>query len=319
MNQMQPNQMGQGPTQPNPMRRRNPVWSVFVPPLVYWLISMIVQTCASMAYMLVNYGRVQEAVLSEDSSQMMQVVIELMKEILRFSTEITAVAAVIMLPIGILMMHGDTKKGFGTVGGIGVRYEKVPFLKYGYIVLFSVGACIALNNLIILSNIQSISMSYGQTMEALYATPLPLQLLCLGIIIPIVEEVIYRGLVYRRLRSSMSFGKAMIGSAMLFGIFHGNVVQLLYALLLGMALSYFYEKYGTLKAPIIAHCAMNIASVLITELHVFEWIFYSPLRMGAVTVGSVFVASVMFVLIRGIHAKVVMIPNEPKDQNQNLL
>jgi len=82
-----------------------------------------------------------------------------------------------------------------------------------------------------------------------------------------------------------------------------KVVQMLYGFILGMMLSYLYEKYGSVKAPIAAHMAMNLLSILATEFNLLDWLAEDRMRMGMVTVGCAFVASTMFVLVQRIEEK----------------
>ena len=60
---------------------------------------------------------------------------------------------------------------------------------------------------------------------------------------PISEELIFRGFVLRSLRP---YGKrfAILGSAFLFGLFHGNLLQTPYAFLVGLVLGYAAAEYS---------------------------------------------------------------------------
>lgn len=64
-----------------------------------------------------------------------------------------------------------------------------------------------------------------------------------AILAPIAEEVLFRGYILRSLRP---FGKrfAILGSALLFGLFHGNLLQTPYAFLVGMVLGYVTVEYS---------------------------------------------------------------------------
>lgn len=64
-----------------------------------------------------------------------------------------------------------------------------------------------------------------------------------SILAPIVEEVLFRGYVLRTLRP---YGKrfAVFGSAFLFAIFHGNLLQTPYAFLMGLVLGYVTVEYS---------------------------------------------------------------------------
>lgn len=67
---------------------------------------------------------------------------------------------------------------------------------------------------------------------------------------PIMEEIIFRGLVLRHLEP---YGKgfAIVMSAFIFGIFHGNIVQIPYAFLVGLVMGYVTIEYNILWAMVL--------------------------------------------------------------------
>lgn len=71
-----------------------------------------------------------------------------------------------------------------------------------------------------------------------------------GILAPISEEILFRGLILRTLQP---FGKkfAIIASAFLFGIFHGNLVQSPFAFVIGLVLGYTAVEYSVLWAMVL--------------------------------------------------------------------
>ena len=64
-----------------------------------------------------------------------------------------------------------------------------------------------------------------------------------SILAPVWEELLFRGFVLRTLRP---FGKrfSVLGSALLFGLFHGNLLQTPYAVLMGLLLGYVTVEYS---------------------------------------------------------------------------
>ena len=96
----------------------------------------------------------------------------------------------------------------------------------------------------------------------------------------------------------MPVGYSIVSSAVFFGIYHGNMVQLIYGMIAGLMLGYLCEKFGTMKAPILAHVVINTVAVILTELDAFTWMFKVPVRMVIITIACAFVASSMFVLLR---------------------
>lgn len=85
------------------------------------------------------------------------------------------------------------------------------------------------NNLIDISPLPELSGSYEETSAMLMSGSLILQLLCVGILAPIVEEILMRGIIFGRLRDMMRPAWAIFWGGLLFGIFHGNIVQGVYA------------------------------------------------------------------------------------------
>jgi membrane protease YdiL (CAAX protease family) len=175
----------------------------------------------------------------------------------------------------------------------------------GISIPFSLG----LNNILILSNLAEYSEAYQEATEALYTPSLPVQIVCVGVIIPIMEEYIFRGVIYKRMRRHATAKRAMISSAIFFGIYHGNSVQMIYAALCGLLLAYLYEKYGSIKAPILAHMLMNIVVCLLTDADGFTWMFSKPIRMALITIGCAALASTVFLEIRKIQEK----PDGPEE------
>ena len=49
----------------------------------------------------------------------------------------------------------------------------------------------------------------------------------------------------------------MMLSALMFGLYHGNLVQAIYGFVLGYLAVYIYEKYGSLKASILFHATIK--------------------------------------------------------------
>ncbi len=81
---------------------------------------------------------------------------------------------------------------------------------------------------------------------------------------PLVEELIFRGLIYTRLRRAFPMIPAMLASALLFGLAHGTVIHMLYTVPLGVLMCVVYERYRSLWAPILLHFGFNVAGTAMT-------------------------------------------------------
>lgn len=87
-------------------------------------------------------------------------------------------------------------------------------------------------------------------------------LIATGILGPIIEELMFRGIIYNNLKEKYSNMKSILITTIIFSLMHPNVLQMLFALAIGFILIYVYEKYQSIKAPIILHMASNITTTL---------------------------------------------------------
>ena len=114
---------------------------------------------------------------------------------------------------------------------------------------------------IIISFVESLS---GKTLvnpvdASLDSGSIILSALCVGILFPILEEILFRRLLCHKLLP-LGEKKAIIISALIFGFIHGNLYQFAYAFLLGLIFGYIYVKTGKLIYTIVFHCIINLFS-----------------------------------------------------------
>lgn len=79
---------------------------------------------------------------------------------------------------------------------------------------------------------------------------------------PLMEEVIFRSLLFGRLRAGMPFPAAATLSAAVFGAAHGNLLWALYAFALGLFLAWLFERTGSLWASVLCHVGFNLVGQL---------------------------------------------------------
>lgn len=87
----------------------------------------------------------------------------------------------------------------------------------------------------------------------------------LGIVSPIVEELLFRFLIYNNLEC---FGTAIatVVSSVLFGIMHGDIIQTLYAMCFGIIFCMANKSHKSMMPSIIMHCTINSFTVYNTIL-----------------------------------------------------
>ena len=189
---------------------------------------------------------------------------------------ITAIRSAILVPLFFVFMHLDTRRD----KRLERHVEFKPYNLLWLLILVPIGivSCLGFNNFVSMmvdwlqSGIEALGIDYDLTSgfsdasEVIYSGGIVLTLLTTCVGAPLVEETLFRGLVYKRLRGIMSATPAMIISSVLFGIIHGNIVQFIYATLVGFICAYVYEKFKSISAPIIVHASANIFSVFLTFL-----------------------------------------------------
>ncbi|MBQ3112146.1 MAG: CPBP family intramembrane metalloprotease [Firmicutes bacterium] len=88
-----------------------------------------------------------------------------------------------------------------------------------------------------------------------------LMVCCLVFIAPIGEEIFFRGFLFTLLEENNSQMLAVLYSALIFGILHGNMQVLLPSLAAGIALALIYARHRNIWCNIIAHMTWNFISV----------------------------------------------------------
>ena len=107
------------------------------------------------------------------------------------------------------------------------------------------------------------SMKYQNTVERMTGGKTLLSMiLWIGIVAPLAEEAIFRWLVFLRFRDNLRLITAAILSGVMFGIYHGNLVQGIYASILGTVFALLLEWSGSLWGSVLLHMGANIWSLI---------------------------------------------------------
>ena len=190
---------------------------------------------------------------------------------------ITAIRCVILIPLYFLFLHMDKKRDIK----YNRYYEYTPYNKVWLLLVVVAGAAAAIGfNHVVPSVLEAVQLflnsvlhldvdvfaTYNELSEIIYSGGPVLQIIATGILCPMVEELLFRGLIFKRIRTYLGFLPSMLISAAVFGLIHGNVVQFLYAFILGCFMAFVYEKFKTIWAPILFHQSANLIAVIITSL-----------------------------------------------------
>ena len=96
----------------------------------------------------------------------------------------------------------------------------------------------------------------------------PLGYLAVGILVPVAEEMVFRGAILRTLlhNGNRSTILAILVSALLFGACHGNLPQFFHATLIGLLLGWMYWRTGSIVPGIVFHWVNNTIAYVVSRL-----------------------------------------------------
>lgn len=107
-------------------------------------------------------------------------------------------------------------------------------------------------------------------MEMLLNGPIWITLISVSVFAPFFEEWLCRGIILRGLLKKVKPVWAIVISAAIFGLIHGNLWQAIPAFIIGVILGYVYYKTGSLKLTMLMHCVNNTLSVIVSRIPAFK-------------------------------------------------
>lgn len=223
--------------------------------LAYMIIFSFSQQAAFL--LIINYTMNKNHIVFEQASQLVYA---------NQTPLVLAMSALIGLPLLFLMIRWRRLSWSDMV------FEKKVRLKQ-LLGLFAVGIVLNilagwfLNFLQMIPGSSSLFEAYQQSMVGMSPQSDPRQLiLLLGIVVPIYEEVLFRGLVFREFAAVIPVRWAIFAQALLFGVWHTTLIQGVYAFVLALFLGRLYLRYHSIWATCAIHCGFNTAA--------FLWIYF---------------------------------------------
>ena len=132
--------------------------------------------------------------------------------------------------------------------------------------------------------------SYVTESAALTSTRPVMDFLAVVIAAPLVEELLFRGVIYRSFSELVPAGLAVVFQGMLFASMHGTVIWMLYAFFMGCVLGYVRKRTESVRPCILMHAVFNGSSYL------FD-LFINRYSEDPATVNFVFIASAFVLLL----------------------
>ena len=182
------------------------VWSIFYPVLVYYVAGSM---CKILFAYFMQWIALQNGAWSSFATVLQE-----------YSVITSAVVSGISMLFGAACVSPLLKKEK-------ICLKMTPEEKWALPFLFLTGAFTALffNILFSLLQITESSQHYAEVSQRQFSLPLWAGLILYGVVAPISEETVFRGLVYNGIYRNYGRTVAVIGSALIFGLYHGNMVQ----------------------------------------------------------------------------------------------
>lgn len=141
------------------------------------------------------------------------------------------------------------------------QYASVKGLHIGkllLVLLMVILAGVGLNYIISTIAPGDADTNYVAIRDTYYSADFLLQLVVLGVVVPIAEELMYRGILYKRLRAGANITVSVMVSAVVFGLLHFNLIQGIYGALMGAMLAIIVEMTDNIVYSCVGHIGVNI-------------------------------------------------------------
>lgn len=169
---------------------------------------------------------------------------------------IISFVAALLIIIRLMKQDLTEKKYRGAAGHVGIVIWSI----IGFILSW-IAQVIAVNIEISVFGIEPGSENTAIIMEIAKQTPI--FLLIPVLIAPILEELIFRKIIFGTLYKRMNFVFAAFLSALIFGIIHQEPEHILIYSSMGFVFAFLYVQTKRIIVPIIVHMALNTASVIV--------------------------------------------------------
>lgn len=162
-----------------------------------------------------------------------------------------------------------------------IKKEGIDKKKIFYYIF--IGICVSLSYNLLLCGLNKIV--YFTNLYDNISQNIVVNLITTGILGPILEELIFRGIIYNKLKSIHKHSVAAVVTGLIFGLLHGNLVQFIYTFFFNFILIKSYEKENNILIPIIIHISANsIITLLLYFIINLNLIFTFILTLCFVTI-----------------------------------
>ena len=113
--------------------------------------------------------------------------------------------------------------------------------------------------------VESESENTQQLISLIYKVPMVI--FVTSVIGPILEELIFRKIIFGSLHKRFNFFISALISSVIFGLAHGELEHLLLYTAMGFTFAFLYAQTGRILVSMVAHIAMNTLVIILQVLY----------------------------------------------------
>ena len=265
------------------------IWRLIYPILTYMgvirLVEFIALSIITMVYMM-NNNTFAIRISPEIQEKLEQMYSE-------YINEVNIAAFICVIPLLILYMYLDRKRKTKTDKN--ETHEKTSLYKYIFLPLLGMLCCIAWTFMIIMGGFKFNGMN--NYMDYFFCGKTSVELIALGLLSPIANELLLRGILYNRLKenASVMISALMISVFAMFSAF--TLHEAVYLFLMSILSVYVYERYHSIIAPILLNIGASVIAVLESEERVLSTFYSSWSTFLISTIGFVLITILMLCIV----------------------
>ena len=246
------------------------------------LLLLLSQTVAAYGIVLLNGGR-----LFADGMTMAEADAAMLEIMYAHQTEILLVSYFMVLAVLWFMAR---RRGLSVAAFTGVRHRTTTAVM---VLACAAGLAAAFWSTIAVNLIpwpEEWLQAYQTESGALVTMRPVLDFAAVVLLAPLVEELLFRGVIYDAICILLPAGAAVALQGILFGSIHGSMIWMIYAAFMGCVLGYVRKHTGSVRPCVLMHMTFNGSSYL------FTW-FAEQYSEDSATVIFVFIASAFVLLL----------------------
>ena len=228
--------------------------------LLYFAIYYAVQFAVSFVFALVALFDVLASSPPVDFAK--DGVKALVDRLLVFAAPITLIANLLFVGVVLLVFVIRKKNALVEVGLL------KPKVKNIFPSIF-MGASLNIITNVIFSSIkfpQTWVDAYEKSVSMISGETSVITILTAVISAPLAEEILFRGLIHTRISRGFGLYVGAAVSSLLFGLVHGNMIQGIYAAILGLVLVWVFIKTRSLICPMLLHFSFNGINYIVNDI-----------------------------------------------------